>query len=254
MLATYHTHTIWSDGQTALANLIRAAERSGVDELGVSDHFTLDPSGRSYDWSLQPNQLPYYVEEVMLYRQRSSVPLRLGLEVDWFSGQGEVIASALAGVPFDYLLGAVHLVEGKQFGNDPAWWQAMPEHELARRHTLYWTLIAEMARSRLFDIVAHIDLPKIHGILPISDLRPAISEALDAIAAAGMVVELNTAGWLRPCADAYPSLEILGDGALRIDLCVFVPLRFNSLRSGFHHRGTEAQRPHRVGIGGFLAM
>ena len=36
-----------------------------------------------------------------------------------------------------------------------------------------------------------------------------IAEALDAIAAAGMVVELNTAGWLRPCADAYPSLEIL---------------------------------------------
>ena len=60
-------------------------------------------------------------------------------------------------------------------------------------------------------IVAHIDLPKKFGFYANCDLRKEIGEALDAIAAASNkpVVELNTAGWHKPCADGYPTLEIL---------------------------------------------
>ena len=39
--------------------------------------------------------------------------------------------------------------------------------------------------------------------------RMRLGDSDRAIAAAGLIVELNTAGWHKPCKDGYPSLDIL---------------------------------------------
>ena len=67
-----------------------------------------------------------------------------------------------------------------------------------------------LAEAGVFNIVAHIDLPKKFGYMPSHVPQREIDAALDAIAEAGLVVELNTAGWHKPCADAYPSTDIVG--------------------------------------------
>jgi len=76
-------------------------------------------------------------------------------------------------------------------------------------HRRYWIAIADLARSGLFDIVGHLDLTKKFNQWPTVDLGAEIDAALEAIAGAGMAVELNTAGWNLPCADAYPSTDLL---------------------------------------------
>jgi histidinol-phosphatase (PHP family) len=73
----------------------------------------------------------------------------------------------------------------------------------------YWTRIAEMARSGLYDFCAHLDLPKKFGFAASTDIGPQVSAALDAIAEAGMPVEVNTAGWRTVSREAYPSPAIL---------------------------------------------
>ena len=51
-----------------------------------------------------------------------------------------------------------------------------------------------LAESGLFDIAAHLDLAKKFGFFATTDLTDVLEPALDAIAAADLVVEVNTAG------------------------------------------------------------
>ena len=65
-------------------------------------------------------------------------------------------------------------------------------------------------------------------------MAAAASAALRAVAAAGMIVELNTAGWRKPVNEPYPGPALLAEAnALRI------PLVF----------GSDAHRPGDVGHG-----
>jgi histidinol-phosphatase (PHP family) len=66
-----------------------------------------------------------------------------------------------------------------------------------------------MAESGLFDILGHPDLVKKFGHVPGGDLDRFYEPAVDAIAAAGCVIELNTAGWHKPCAECYPAPRFL---------------------------------------------
>jgi histidinol-phosphatase (PHP family) len=62
----------------------------------------------------------------------------------------------------------------------------------------------------LYDIVTHLDAPKHSGFWPRESQIPEIVQpALDRIAAAGMGIELNMSGLIRPCQEIYPSLQIL---------------------------------------------
>ena len=91
----------------------------------------------------------------------------------------------------------------------PAWWSRRSEDERDAVHVEYWRRMRDLAASGLFDIAAHLDLPKKFGFRPRAHVKAVMEEALDAIAEAGMVVELNTAGWHAPCREQYPSRSIL---------------------------------------------
>ena len=73
----------------------------------------------------------------------------------------------------------------------------------------YWERIGQMAASGIYDFAAHLDLPKKFGFRPTIDLAQEAHTALDALAAAGMAIEINTAGWSLPAREAYPSLDLL---------------------------------------------
>ncbi|MHC4415064.1 MAG: histidinol-phosphatase [Planctomycetota bacterium] len=213
MLATYHNHSTWSDGKTQPADLYARARALGVGELGVSDHFTLHPFGREVSWSMPPDRVGAYVQEVRGLDDRSQAAggpvVRVGLEVDWFDDQAPALHRALADLPLDFAIGSVHFVGGVEIDGDPRVWVRLSEQQRDEVHRGYWRLVRQMAASGLFDIAAHLDLPKKFGFHPRSDLGDLIGEALDAVSEAGMVVELNTAGWQSPCREAYPSLQIL---------------------------------------------
>ena len=209
MIATYHNHTTYSDGKTSIEDMVQGAIKQGVHELGISDHLNLHPSGRIPHWSMPHDRLADYVDEIQSYRGVTAPVLRLGLEVDWFPNHADTIRDALAGIHFDYLIGSVHEVDGFVIDASPEPWNKLADPEITDINRRYWQLIRSMADSCLFDIAAHLDLPKKFGHRPTADLDDVIEPALDAIAAADMVVELNTAGWHKPVRDGYPSLDIL---------------------------------------------
>lgn len=213
MLASYHVHTAFSDGQASLDEMIEAAIEQNVTELGISDHFAMEPRGRTYSWSLPRDGLPAYFAQLDAARTSYAdrIMIRRGLEMDWFPGHGDAISAFLDPyrAQIDYLIGAVHFVGDEPVDGSPKRWERETSDQRNETHRTYWRLIAEMAQSAMFDIIAHIDLPKKFGYLPTIDLSPEIDAALDAIASTSAVVEINTAGWHKPIADAYPTLDIL---------------------------------------------
>jgi histidinol-phosphatase (PHP family) len=209
MIASYHNHTTWSDGKTSIAEMVDHAAAVGIDALGFSDHFNVHPSGQPPRWAMPLDRLDEYVAEVLGQRGRTAVDIRLGLEVDWWPGRGDAIRAALGDHPYDYLIGAVHEVDGFRIDSTPRDWEALTPDEQDERHRRYWEYQISLARSGLFDLVAHLDLSKKFGHRPRIDLDPIIDEALDAFATAGLTVELNTEGWHKPCREAYPSPDLL---------------------------------------------
>lgn len=213
MLATYHTHTRWSDGKATAAQLLEAARTMRIDELGFSDHFVLHPGGAAMKWAMPTDALPDYVSDIRHLaartREHGGPTIRLGLEVDWFPGHEAALRAALDPYPFDYIIGSVHDVDGMLVDMSAAAWEKLDASQRNRVHRQYWINMRSLAESGLFDIAAHLDLTKKFGCLPTIDLSKERHTALDAIADAGLVVELNTAGWHKPCDDAYPRLDIL---------------------------------------------
>ena len=87
----------------------------------------------------------------------------------------------------------------------------------------YFDLWTQAARSRLFDSLAHPDLPKKFNIRPTRDFTAVYENALQVVAQSGVAIEISTAGLRKPCREIYPS-----EPFLRIAWRCNVPITFGS--------------------------
>ncbi len=213
MLASYHNHTTWSDGKATVDEVVAHARRLGLGEVGISDHLTLHPSGRPVSWSMAPDCVSEYVADIRAAKERSRAAggpvVRLGVEVDWFDARADVLGRVLDGLSLDYVIGSVHYCRGVEIDGSPATWRRWTPDERDAVHREYWEQIRRLAGSGLVDVMAHLDLAKKCGFPPREPVDDLVAAALDAIASAGLVVELNTAGWHKPCREPYPAPPIL---------------------------------------------
>jgi histidinol-phosphatase (PHP family) len=162
------------------------------------------------EWSLPLDLLGDYVLELRAAAHEvQGLTLRLGIEADFFPETVDALRERLAPYPWDYVIGSVHYVDGFPIDENTRFWDALTPDEQNEKWRLYWVRIRQLAESGVYDFVAHPDLPKKFGHRPTVDVTPAIDAALDAIAAADMAIEINTAGWSLPAGEAYPSLELL---------------------------------------------
>lgn len=69
MIATFHNHSTWSDGRTPFKEIYAYAKSNAVDILGLSDHLCVYPDGRYVDWTLAPEDVPKYIEDVLSFRK-----------------------------------------------------------------------------------------------------------------------------------------------------------------------------------------
>lgn len=188
---------------------VDAALAAGLSELGISDHAPQTPEPFD-DWRMRDRQLPEYFSWIETAKSHAAgrIPIRAGLECDWLSGNETWIENLAARYPWDYLIGSVHYLGSWNFDN-PHKLSLWNSNDWEDVWTRYWKAYAEMAASGLFDILGHPDLIKKFGHIPPGDLTRFYEPAIDAIASSGAAIEINTAGWHKPCADAYPATTFL---------------------------------------------
>ena len=224
MPADYHTHTPMCRHATGSPEeYVDAALAAGLSEYGISDHAPQVPEPFD-DWRMRRDELPEYFAWVECARARAAgkLPVRIGLECDWLEGCDEWIGELERECRWDYLIGSVHYLGDWDFDN-PKWLGRWAESDIEAVWAHYWQTYARMASSGLFDILAHPDLVKKFAHVPSGDLARFYEPAIDAIAASGCVIELNTAGWHKPCAEAYPAA-----GFLELACSAGVPLVISS--------------------------
>lgn len=210
MPADYHTHTPLCLHATGTPEeFVDAALLAGISEYGISDHA---PVGHDFfdDWRMLYEALPQYYDWIARARAHAAgrLTIRSGLECDWLPGCESWIEHLRGVQPWDYLIGSVHYLGTWDFDN-PKWLGRWTESDVDEVWHLYWKEYAAMAESQLLDILGHPDLVKKFCHRPGGDLCRFYEPVIEAIAVSGCAIELNTAGWHKPCAEPYPSADFL---------------------------------------------
>ncbi len=228
----YHTHTpLCKHAEGLPREYAAAAQRLGLPELGLSDH---SPMREHFDdWRMDWDEFPRYLEMVDEARAEfPTLPIRLGLEVDWLEGGEKWIEELSGKADFDFFIGSVHYLSRDWAVDDPKYLSRFNEGSVEEIWTLYFHLYEKAIRSRLFDFMGHPDLPKKFGHRPPGDLRRFYDPVIQALADTGTAFEINTAGLRKDVREMYPARQFL-----ELARSANIPLLINS----------DAHAPNEVG-------
>jgi histidinol-phosphatase (PHP family) len=229
MIVDLHNHTkLCNHAEGEISEYIEKAIGCGTKYFGFSEHA---PMNFDEKYRISFTQMREYEDAVLSAKEKykDKIEILLGYEVDYLKGYMD---ERVLNADVDYLIGSVHFIEEWGFDN-PEFIGSYEDMDIDEIWQKYFNAIEEMANSRLFDIVAHLDLIKIFKFMPKKDIREIAKNALIAIKEADMSLEINVAGFRKPIGEAYPSLSLLQE-AKKLN----IPITFAS----------DAHKPEQVGF------
>jgi histidinol-phosphatase (PHP family) len=198
-LIDYHLHVIaHGDRPMTVENILAycgVAKERGVRQMGITEH----------DRYLDEIDLAAFQDARELSRD---VELRLGIEIDFVPGNEEEMDRIATALPYDYVIGSVHRVDGEEVDH-PDHQEIYEKWETYDLYEAYYANVRKAALSGRFDVLGHPDLIKIFRRFPDRDITPMLEETADAVAESGTVVDVNAAGLRKPVGEVYPSRELL---------------------------------------------
>jgi histidinol-phosphatase (PHP family) len=201
----YHIHSLFSDGKAKPEEYISAAASAGISEMGFSEHLNLFVPGQH--WCMDPGRLPEYVSQIKkLARREKKIAIRVGLEVDYFSGKEKETYEFLNQFDLDYIIGSVHYMGDSTVDSGPDFYAGKNIDNVYRD---YFARVIMAVESGLFDIIGHCDLVRIFNFKPSFDPEPLYTDLASALKKHDIAFELNTNGRNRPLGDFYPDRKYL---------------------------------------------
>ena len=195
----YHLHVIaHGDRPMTVENILKyceVAKARGLKQMGITEH----------DRYLDEIDLVAFQEA---REQSQDVELRLGIEIDFVPGAEERMERDSTALPYDYVIGSVHRVQGEEVDHPDhrEIYEKLDAYDLYER---YYVNVREAALSGCFEILGHPDLIKIFRHFPERDITLMLEETADAVAESGVVVDVNAAGLRKPVGEVYPSRQLL---------------------------------------------
>ncbi len=201
------------------------AARHGVNELALTEHahrfvdvasvigpfwlrYAHEPTSRTMAqyWDFHArNSLEAYVN-VAQRAKDEGLPVKIGLEVDYYQGQMDEVSELLAQYPFDVLIGSVHWLGTWQLDDID---NEVNMHEWTVRDVEqcwrdYARALDELCSTNAVDVLAHPDLIKVAGYYASSpgEFWDAMAESAQR---ADVSLECSSAGWKKPVGEQYPA-------------------------------------------------
>ncbi|MEI6725189.1 MAG: histidinol-phosphatase HisJ family protein [Actinomycetes bacterium] len=211
----YHVHTTYSDGSGSVEECVARAVALGLPEIGIADHLS-GVEHTAWDAASMPfDRLDDYVEEVLAVAERhDDVRVLLGVEADYVTEHEAGFAELLPAYPFDYVVGGVHVLGGFDF-DDPAKRGDARWSDPDALFAANYLAVRRAAEFGRFAFIAHLDYVGLWGHKPGPGVDAEIDAALDAMAASGTAIELNTDRISDPAGVMYPSTGILRGACAR---------------------------------------
>ncbi len=206
---------------------VEAAAARGVTEVGFTEHLyrcveAVPIIGRFWEREARSdlaNQVAAFVpteQDISLERyvatvveaKRAGLPVKLGLEVDFWPDKIEEILELLAPYPFDYLIGSIHWIGGWSYDFEDVVYE-FERRGVARAWEQYFGLETAMAASGTVDVLAHVDYIKKLGYRPDDEPIHLYEMVVEAAAASGTAVEVSSHGLRQPVGEIYPAPKLL---------------------------------------------
>ena len=204
LFSDYHSHPQGHRVQPYTLELLQpwvdSARARGLNDIAFTDH---DRYCEGVDFDVIAR----------LREVNPDIKIRAGIELD----NDPVHSAAGRGwveehwEQLDFVLGSVHFLArpDQMFDTVPEGAEQFTGRDIDSIYEDYFRRVRAMAATGLVDCLAHIDLIKIHGHRPASDVRLLAQETLEFIAERGFAIELSTAGWRKPVNELYPSNELI---------------------------------------------
>ncbi len=206
--ADIHLHTDFSSDSTAsLKSMAEQAALIGLETICFTDHYDMDfPGG---DFRLQTQK---YMETVFELKDsfRDRLEILFGVELGMQTYLSERIREYIRQYPFDYCIGSVHLLDGK----DP---YCRDQYDLSDDEMLRAYLECTLENLRVIPDVqslGHLDyVVRYTGIAQtgysLAEYRELIEPVLKLLIERGIALELNTAGMKKGIGKPNPPVEVL---------------------------------------------
>jgi histidinol-phosphatase (PHP family) len=203
-LIDLHNHTILCNHSNgSLEEFIKQAIKKDIGIYGFSDHAPMnyDPKYRMNfeDMKRYENWINSLKE-----KYKDKIKILTGYEVDFTPFVDKKVLERKV----DYLIGSIHFLDNWGFDN-PEFLSQWQDRDVDDIYKEYFKLVEELANSRYFDIVGHLDLIKVFNFKPKTDIKIVAKRAIEAIADNKLVVEINSAGIRKKVNEPYPSISLL---------------------------------------------
>jgi histidinol-phosphatase (PHP family) len=217
LLVDYHLH-LAPDGvalgaaEMSAARVAQYAESAcerGIDHVCLTEHcHRFRQAAGLLDHPFWNESAQADIDAYIAAVRAHGPPVGCGIELDWIEDCEEALEALVAGRDFDLVLGSVHWLGSHAVDHpDYAIWEELPADEVWRR---YFAQVRAAAASGLFDVLAHLDLAKVFGhAASDSVIESEHDQTADAIAAAGVAVEISTAGLRKAACELYPAEGLL---------------------------------------------
>ena len=213
MLANYHTHTQFCDGESTAEEMVISAIEKGFSALGFSGHGYTD-----FDLSYCMQDTDGYIKEIKRLKEKykKHIQIYLGVEED---GNAPVKNRT----DFDYIIGSSHYApwKGEYLVIDSS-----PEHfletfkvfdnDIVKLADAYYTPFCEYILRRKPDIAGHFDLITKYddvfglGIFEDKEYLNVSEKYLDIALGSDCIFEVNTGAIARKCRKTpYPYENLL---------------------------------------------
>jgi len=221
-----HNHTsLCNHAEGTSEEYIQKAIELGIDVFGFSDHAPM-PFDPKYRMDISQKEL--YENEIKFLQEKykNEIEILFAYEVDFMQNRNYMLDEILYS-DVDYLIGSIHFIQEKNenlWGFDnPEFIGKYKEKNIDDIWVDYFDVIRQMAKSKLFDVVGHLDLIKVFKYLPKKDIKIIAKDALSEIKKSNMVLEINAAGLRKPIKESYPSKELL-----EVAYDMQIPITFSS--------------------------
>ena len=206
-----------------LRGILEAAVAGGFSTFGVSEHAPrteprfLYETERAKGYSVKRLQREFeaYSEASLRlqeeFRGRLSVLRGFEAEVVPSLNYAETMRAIRSQHDFDYTVGSVHHVGEISIDESAALFRAAVDAcgGLEPLLVSYYGLVRDMIEELRPEIVAHLDLPKLHAPagadLATPRVRRAAKEAVDVARNRNCILDLNTASWRKGLGEPYPA-------------------------------------------------
>ncbi len=234
-----HLHTDLSpDADVPIDVYCAAAIERGIPELAITDHLDFDPHAPSFafaDFATRERTVRQAAER---WADRG-LAVRFGVEITYESRREAEIREHLAGHPYDFVIGSVHVMRGSPYTSArvAAW---VAGRSFAEIVAPYFEEVLAAVRSGLFDTLGHLDYVKryLAERVPLAAFAaaPEVHEpVLRALVETGTGLEVNASGLRQAPRETYPA--------------AWVVARFRELGGEVVTAGSDAHRAHSFAFG-----